>query len=360
MNTRAFLASPALAMLLAGCGTVVVAGDPQESSSSTSTGAPPAPCSGAECTWIVRISTGVPRCAVRKNGDAVCWGGPFPGGDGPNDDPPYAIPDLHDAVAAAGMNNQMCFLRASGHVACLGSNEHGEVGTVPLGESTSTPLDVPGVEGAVEVAAGLNFTCARLASGKVLCWGKADMLGAGPGQQSTPVAVVGLEDAASLSIGYRHACSGRKNGEVVCWGENYWDQLGDGTMMDQQIPVTTLGLTDAVEAVAGWNHSCARRAAGEIVCWGLPFESDTQPPSPFIVSGIDDALQMSAGLYRTCTRRPNGDIVCWPNAITKAAHVYLDAPALDITVGADRACAALTNGEVWCWIEMTPMRLNDL
>jgi hypothetical protein len=229
MTTRDLLPL-ALSVLVAGCGSVAViepsggagGGSPSGSGSgsgsgvggelpggSSSTGYP-APCSGPECTGVARLSTGVVRCAVRKNGDAACWGGKFPGNyDSAGDADPYAIPALHDAVAAAVGQSQMCFLRASGRVACLGFNSIGEVGSAPLGQTTTTPLDVPGVEDAVEIAAGTSFTCARLASGKVLCWGDAKLLGANLDETfSAPIAVVGLDDALSLSASADHGSVG--------------------------------------------------------------------------------------------------------------------------------------------------------
>lgn len=49
---------------------------------------------------------------------------------------------------------------------------HGYVPEAPA------PELVPGITDAVDVAAGFDFTCARLASGAVKCWGRTEFLAA--------------------------------------------------------------------------------------------------------------------------------------------------------------------------------------
>ena len=309
----------------------------------------PDPCSDPGCSGVARLSTGVVRCAVRKNGEAVCWGGKFPGNyDSVGDANPYAIPNLHDAVAASVGDTQMCFLRASGHVACLGHDSGGEVGSVPVGASTDKPTDVPGVEDAVEIAAGTSFTCARLASGKVLCWGDSRLVGAGLDQGlSGPVAVLGLDDALSLSATEDHACAAKKDGKVVCWGKNYAGQLGDGTTVDRTVRVTVRGVSGAVAVSAGFDGGCARLVTNRVLCWGDPISVDPKTASLPGVGGIDDALAVSGGSSLGCILRPVGVVDCWHDQNGDVTHPSFEAPAFDVAVGTNGTFAALTNGTVW-------------
>jgi hypothetical protein len=367
MTSRTLFAL-ALAGLLTGCesfpgaqpsggggsGGAATSGSGSETSGSgvqwtSSSSGYPDPCSDAECSGIARLSTGVVRCAVRKNGEAVCWGGTFPGTyDSVGDANPYPIPDLHDAVAASVGDTQMCFLRASGRVACLGYNADGEVGSVPFGTSTETPIDVPGVEDAVEIAAGTLFTCARLASGKVLCWGDGRLVGAGLVQGiSGPVAVLGLDDALSLSAMAGHACAAKKNGKVVCWGKNYGGQLGDGTTLDSTVRVTVHGVSGAVAVSAGWNGGCARLVTNRVLCWGDQISVDPKTASLPGVGGIDDALAVSGGAGLGCILRPGGVVDCWRDQNGEVTQPSFEAPAFDVAVGTNGAFAALTNGTVW-------------
>ena len=66
------------------------------------------------------------------------------------------------------------FFRVDGSVACWGDNFHGELGAGTKHDRRDAVL-VKGVEGAVEVQAGLTYACARLENGHVECWGSTPM-----------------------------------------------------------------------------------------------------------------------------------------------------------------------------------------
>jgi alpha-tubulin suppressor-like RCC1 family protein len=122
------------------------------------------------------------------------------------------------------------------------------------------------------LAVGTDHTCAQRASGQVLCWGAnhSGQLGDGSAEniRTMPVAVADLTDAVEVAAGNHHTCARRATGRVLCWGSNAVGQLGDGTTMDRARPVPVVGLTDAVEVSAGIRHACARRAGGQVLCWG--------------------------------------------------------------------------------------------
>ncbi|MEO8797000.1 MAG: hypothetical protein ABI551_03870 [Polyangiaceae bacterium] len=82
----------------------------------------------------------------------------------------------------------------------------------------------------MELAGGSAFTCARRATGGVRCWGDGIELGNdgdSRAMSSVPVDVVGLEDAVQIAAGSYHACALRANKHVVCWGANS-GRIGDG------------------------------------------------------------------------------------------------------------------------------------
>jgi alpha-tubulin suppressor-like RCC1 family protein len=151
------------------------------------------------------------------------------------------------------------------------------------GDCSPTPTEVTGLTDAVEISAGYWHTCARRSSGAVVCWGQNTYGQLGDGGLShvmcpangsptdcspTPVAVSGVVDAVEISAGGDHTCARRATGGVVCWGMNAHGQLGDGTTTDRLTPTPVLDLTDAVEITTGGQHTCARRATGAVVCWG--------------------------------------------------------------------------------------------
>lgn len=141
-------------------------------------------------------------------------------------DPPRLLQGASRAAAVGRLH--ACVLVDTG-VTCWGTNEHGQLGrTTP-----STPLfnytgPVSSLAPAVDVAANDNTTCARLADGKVWCWGDQFTGTDAP----RPVEIMGLEalpTATSLgvAVGSNHACALSPTG-VQCWGSNLFGQLGTG------------------------------------------------------------------------------------------------------------------------------------
>src|SRR3990172_2245778 len=176
---------------------------------------------------------------------------------------------------------------ACGRVGCAaGEREPPADGTVPVDAvrdasvADSAVADAPASDSApgpsgdlVELALGASHTCARRASGSVLCWGAnwAGQLGDGT-TASRPLAgpVPGLDDAVQIAAGEQHTCAVRATGVAVCWGANDIGMLGDGTTTTRLVPTPVSGLNDAVEIATApqADHTCARRTTGQIACWG--------------------------------------------------------------------------------------------
>lgn len=176
-------------------------------------------------------------CAIRAGGRVWCWGINFDGQLGvagpqsPNPDLlPIAVPDLEDAVELSAGTSFTCALRRSGRVVCWGNNDHGQRGLGFIGPGTSSGPDaeVSGLDDAVSIESGGDFSCARRAGGELVCWGRnqSGQCGrSGPDVLATPSEVnpVGVVEA---TVGYAHACVRVRTGEVLCWGSNSAGQLG--------------------------------------------------------------------------------------------------------------------------------------
>ena len=131
---------------------------------------------------------------------------------------------------------------AGGTGKCWGSNLSGGLGD---GTTTSSPtaVAVGGLTGAVSIAAGGFFTCARFADGTAKCWGSGGEGQLGDGK-TTPYTtgpaspVSGLAGASALATsGGSYACA-LVTGAVKCWGYDASGQLGDGSTTSSPVPVS--------------------------------------------------------------------------------------------------------------------------
>ncbi|MCC6553062.1 MAG: hypothetical protein IT372_08575 [Polyangiaceae bacterium] len=133
-----------------------------------------------------------------------------------------------------------CAVRAPGRAYCWGSNWSGELGNADLEHST-TALPVPGLADVIDLAAGTHITCALQSGGQALCWGNNlyGELGGAVAAESDPhpTPIPGVDDAVQIAAGANHACAVRRSGKVARWGKNYDGQLGDGTFVLREDPV---------------------------------------------------------------------------------------------------------------------------
>lgn len=129
-----------------------------------------------------------------------------------------------------------------------------------------------------QVVAGGQHSCVLTANDGVKCWGDNYYGQLGDGtmtNRTTPVNVSGLGSGVSAiaaggsQASGSHTCALSSDGGVKCWGRNTYGQLGDGTTTDRTAPVNVSGLGSGVSAIAtGGLHACALTSAGAVKCWG--------------------------------------------------------------------------------------------
>lgn len=323
-------------------------------------------------TDAVAITSGSAHtCAIRAGGQAVCWGDNANGklGNGVDliEDPyttsptPVAVMGLADAVAISAGVEHTCAIREGGQAVCWGwRGPNGLLGDghtdADYWEASSIPVEVPGLNDAIAIAAGGVETCAIREGGQVVCWGLASEVGDGspvydPDDPSThtvrlsPVNVVGLSDAIALE----GTCAIRAGGQMVCWGPNSYNKLGNGTPWDHNLVMgDVIGMTDTVDLAPGGQFGCAVHEGGQVSCWGFRMAGA-------LGDGQFWAAPVGMGNYETtCT---DG---------TSVSEMYSLAPvnalvdnAVKVESGENHACALTATHEVKCWGINTEGQLGD-
>ena len=91
-----------------------------------------------------------------------------------------------------------------------------------------------------------------------------------PCPASTPARVVGLPAAAThVSVGQDHSCARLADGRVACWGRNTDRQMGDLTTTARYSPVlVNLGGETAQNVTSGVLYNCVFTASLTGICWG--------------------------------------------------------------------------------------------
>lgn len=308
-------------------------------------------------------------CVRQVDGRVRCWGNNRHGQLGIGStvethlDAMLAV-GLPDATALGSGLWHTCALRTSGLLACWGRGDYGQLGNGAMTGAT-TPSSVPGVGSVISVAGGTAHTCAAEESGRVWCWGanSAGQVGDGTSMNTRPsrTLVVGVAGSAvEVAAGDQHSCARLATGRVQCWGFNNEGQLGDGSMTTSATPVLVSGLTDAARIAVGQAWSCALRASGEVACWG---QAHPRTTTPRLVSGLPPASALAVGRGHACAIVADSSVWCWgwndqgqlgdgtTSAVPRATPVRVVdiSDAIGISAGGLHSCALLRSRDVMCW-----------
>ena len=183
------------------------------------------------------------------------------------------IEGLTDVVGVAAGGEHALAVRRDGSVWGWGSNGSGQLA---LGRNRHVavprPEAIPGIKGAVAVAARSSSSYALLADGTVIGWG--DRLwrsGNRAVASETPIPLPGVSTAVAIRAGLPSLALLR-DGHVVAWGSGF---LGDGNPMQQDYaavvvpqPAQVRGVADAVTIATGASMSAVIRRDGSVWVWG--------------------------------------------------------------------------------------------
>jgi len=286
-------------------------------------------------------------------GEVWAWGANFRGqlGDGTTIDRLLPVqvrgPDgegfLMNIVALAAGNTHTVALKEDGTVWSWGSNTYGELGDGTVVRKV-TPVHVLGhggegfLEEILKVAAGVDYSLALMKDGSVWAWGVngSGQLGNGENTSSSvPVRVKGpygegfLSDIVDIDCGFSHNIALKSDGTLWSWGNNYYGQLGDGTIENRNTPVEVRGpdeiglMSDVINIDAGAYSSIALKKDGTVWTWGKNDSGELGDGtkiirySPVQVKGanndafIKDVIAISMGGYHTIALKNDGTLGSW-------------------------------------------------
>jgi alpha-tubulin suppressor-like RCC1 family protein len=175
-------------------------------------------------------------CSRLSTGAVVCWGRNTSGqiGDGTSGTDrllPVFVSGISNAASVAAGSSHSCARLTTGSIQCWGSGANGQLGNGSF-SSSLIPVTVTGISTATSVSAGDRHACARLSNSTVKCWGDNNSGQLGDDttalNSNVPVTVQGITNATSVSAGTGFSCARLSTGAVKCWGSNAGGRLGDG------------------------------------------------------------------------------------------------------------------------------------
>jgi alpha-tubulin suppressor-like RCC1 family protein len=281
--------------------------------------------------------------ALLANSTVKAWGanreGQLGNGTTASSKVPLAVTGLSNVVAIAAGREHSVALLANGTVMAWGCNEEGELGGGTNALKSAIPVAVKGLTGVTAIAAGGDFSLARLSNGTVMAWGAGDegQLGNGKRNKSiTPVVAKGVSGAVAVAAGREHALALLSNGTVMSWGSNLAHQLGmptkfkvvkeeEETFLEEEeqpennpVPEPVGALSGATAVAAGAEHSLALLGDGEVMAWGAnsndQLGNGTQggiSNVPTAVGGLSGVTAIAAGAQHTLALLSSGSVEAW-------------------------------------------------
>lgn len=242
-----------------------------------------------------------------------------------------AAPDLNGVVHGP---RHACGLR-QGVASCWGANEHGQTGAPPGWPDPASSHQLTALVGPRMLAAGRSHTCALLAGGEIVCWGRALpglYPGARPRVEPRFTALGGSgrehlalrEDGKLFSITELGGSAEVPLPSPVRGLRGRYAQLVDGRLLDVAGAPRAIGLSGPMVDFMP-SLDCARLTGGEVECWGENDSGKLAPGQPAF--SAEQQLRGAA----TPVRRPT--------------HLFdvVNAP------GAEARCALDPAGALTCW-----------
>jgi alpha-tubulin suppressor-like RCC1 family protein len=179
----------------------------------------------------------------------------------------------------------------------------------------------------------------------------------------------------SSGSGYRSIGGIKTDGTLWTWGQNFWGNLGDGTITNRSSPVQTIaGGTDWSIISVGQQHAAAIKTDGTLWTWGnngytgdltggaLGDNTVVHRSSPVqTVAGGTNWRFVAGGFYETAAIKTDGTLWVWGlnywGQLGDGTIISRSSPVQTITGGTNwkhvsvngHATAIKTDGTLWTW-----------
>lgn len=229
------------------------------------------------------------------------------------------VPGFSGAVKLLNAYTSVCAIFSDTSVKCAGLNSAGQLG---LGDTTDrhSPTLVPNFFGATNIFAGGNSSaiCITKADGRVFCSGYA-MFNTSlnlPGV-TTPVEMAGFQGSVEVVVGGTAICGKFSDGSVKCMGYNFNGNLGDGTQTDRKTDAVSTGFSNIASLSMDYYTTCGVSVQGVVKCAGLNRNGDLVNGSydeyvlnPTASFNSESVLAISMGFEFACAIMTDSRVKC--------------------------------------------------
>jgi alpha-tubulin suppressor-like RCC1 family protein len=291
---------------------------------------PSLPCDDGNASTVDACTSSGTCVGTARAGNVYAWGDGSNGalGTGSTTTVGSPTPTSANLMFVAAGETHAVGVDPDGNLWAWGSNASGQLGFAPSSSPTTSPTRVTSYPGffPTAVAAGKSHTLLiSTVLGQVYAWGDnaSGQLGDSTlslSPHATPATVPGLGGAIAVAAGNAHSVVLKADGTVWTFGENSKGQLGnnDSTGKDQPAPIQAAMPVLAKAIAAGAEHTIALGVDGNVYAWGsnnlgavAQAQSVANLWKPTKVSGLSMVKAIAAAGYHNVVVTTDGSAKTW-------------------------------------------------
>lgn len=250
-------------------------------------------------------------------------------------------------------------------------NDFGQAGDNSLTDQL-TPVQVQGLTGITQIAAGAYHNLALDSFGSVWAWGQNGDGQLGNGTQttsSTPMQVSGLNDVIAIATGTSHSIALKGNGTVWTWGTNSYYELGHGLggTTDELVPGQVPNLFNVIDIAGGYKFTTVLKQNNTVWSWGrnragqlgTGDTTDRNIPVAALLPATVDSIHASLS-ERAFAVMSDGSVWGWGNngsygavgngsGLNQFSPVKVFENAVHLSSGKEHTIALAADASLWAW-----------